>query len=168
MAPTPRRTRRSELLVPGRPSLPDTNSPTRPCSDWNFQALSFGIPGRVSAELLRQQGQLGGDGFGLPTLGPKRLEVSNHGGESPHSNDTPAFCLDYKDKRLVVALDLIDGIVVDKVADAVQDWPLLVDLDASKNVAGVPKHDVRAGVDEAPGETDVGSGWPITPVRAPM
>jgi hypothetical protein len=50
--------------------------------------------------------------------------------------------LHHIDERLVIALDFADGVIVQKIARTIQNWPALVEVDSAKNMARVAENDV--------------------------
>ena len=71
------------------------------------------------------------------------------------------------DETKVVAVRFVHGVVVDKIASACDDRPLLVNFDALDVVRAMAKHDVRAAVDEVVGEAPQRRRGPPRPVWPP-
>ncbi len=108
----------------------------------NLENALLTFPRRAGFHLRAQADHLARDFFGAAWLREIGLAVGDHRGIQEHSCEAAPAVFDDEDKRIVITLNLVDRIIVNEIAGAVDDRMTEVNFNAAKNVPRVAEHDV--------------------------
>src|SRR5574341_23514 len=125
-------------------------------------------PFRFGLELRAEGLHLFHDLLLPPPLRQPGLHAADYRGKEADARYAPSFDLNQKNERLVVPFDLIDSVIVDEVAGAVEDRPALMNFNPLEHVAGVSEHDVRPAFHQGMSKGYMFRFRAVAPVRPPM
>src|SRR5438270_1930367 len=108
----------------------------------NLKTLFLLIPGRSRVQLCTELLHGCNNSFSIDRSGTSCLACFNNCRIKQKPNYALSICFNNKNKTPIIALSFMNGIIVNKIACAIQDWFSPVELYTSNNMTGMTKKNI--------------------------
>src|SRR5258708_2015522 len=134
----------------------------------NLQTIFMLVPGCCCMQFYTQLLHHCYNSFSLVVLRTPSLELLNVGGIEEQTRKNCPDTFNDKQAAPIVSLNVIYGIIVKKVASAIENGFFPVDFNTSHNMAGMAKDDIGSSINQCMRERGLLHRRRISPIRSPV
>src|SRR5260370_26110474 len=134
----------------------------------NLEALFLLIPGRSCVQFPAEPLHGCNNGFSLVGPGMSCLACVNDGRIQQKTHYRLSICFNNKYTTPIIALSFSNGIIVNKIAGAIQDWFLLVELYPSNYMARMTKNNICTCINKSVSKGNLFRWRNVSPIWSPM